>query len=128
MMRARRGNATSTVADTDQLMEQQRGTLSLGTKDKSIWVHPPHAYQLHSKASTPPRPRRGTLDPVRKGTGFEGLWSRIASSACSLSYRTARFGKILNGDAEDNAVIYKPSDQSSNSQPYPESVPTAAEV
>jgi len=47
---------------------------------------------------------------------------------CSLSYRMARFGKILVGEAEDKTVVCKPSDQSSDRQPYPESVPTAAEV
>ena len=52
------------------------------------------------------------------------------SEQCNLSSRMARFGKlkILAREAEDKAVVYKPSDQSSDRQPYLESVPTAAEV
>ena len=52
------------------------------------------------------------------------------SEQCNLSSRMARFGKleILAGEPEDKAVVYQPSDESSDRQPYPESVPTAAEV
>jgi len=52
------------------------------------------------------------------------------SEQCNLSSRMARFGKlkILAGEPEDKAVVYQPSDESSDRQPYPEIVPTAAEV